>query len=91
MAAATVYKICSASEWAEAEAAGRFVGSPVDLADGYIHFSTAAQMPETLKRHFAGRDGLVLVAVDAASLGSALKWEPSRGGDLFPISMRRCR
>jgi uncharacterized protein (DUF952 family) len=84
MTAAVVYKICSAGEWAEAEAAGAFIGSPVDLADGYIHFSTAAQTPETLRRHFAGRDGLVLVAVDAAALGSALRWEPSRGGDLFP-------
>jgi uncharacterized protein (DUF952 family) len=84
MTAAVVYKICSAGEWAEAEAAGAFTGSPVDLTDGYIHFSTAAQMPGTLKRHFSGRDGLVLVAVDAVALGSALKWEPSRGGDLFP-------
>jgi uncharacterized protein (DUF952 family) len=84
MAAAVVYKICSAAEWAEAEAAGHFAGSPVDIADGYIHFSTAAQTLETLRRHFAGRAGLVLVAVDAGVLGSALKWEPSRGGDLFP-------
>jgi uncharacterized protein (DUF952 family) len=84
MATAVIYKICSAVEWAEAEAAGAFGGSPVDIADGYIHFSTAAQTAETLRRHFAGRDSLVLVAVDVAALGSALKWEPSRGGDLFP-------
>ena len=80
----TVYKILDAAEWAEAEARGRFDGSDVDRRDGYIHFSTAAQAEETARRHFAGRRNLVLVAVDAEALGPALKWEPSRGGDLFP-------
>lgn len=79
-----VYKILDAAEWDAAVARGRFEGSPVDLADGFIHFSTAAQAQETARRHFAGRQGLVLAAFDAAALGDALRWEPSRGGDLFP-------
>ncbi len=79
-----VYKICSRAEWDEAMAQGRFEGAPVDLEDGYIHFSTSAQVAETARRHFAGRDDLVLVQVDADALGDALAWEPSRGGDLFP-------
>lgn len=79
-----VYKICPAALWREAVAAGRFTGAPVDHADGYIHFSTAAQLHETAARHFAGQDDLVLVAVDAVALGDALRYEPSRGGDLFP-------
>lgn len=82
--AATIYKITSRAAWTAAEAAGRFTGAPVDLADGFIHFSTADQVRETAARHFAGQDGLVLVAVDAAALGAALAWEPSRGGALFP-------
>ena len=81
---ATIYKICDAALWREAERAGAFVGAPVDRADGYIHFSTADQVRETAARHFAGRDGLVLVAVEAAALGAALRYEPSRGGALFP-------
>ena len=84
MTSRTIYKICPAEEWAEAERTGTFAGSPIDLADGFIHFSTAAQAVETARRHFAGQDGLVLVAVDADALGAELKWEPSRGGDLFP-------
>ena len=80
----TIYKILDAAEWDEARARGRYDGSEVDRRDGYIHFSTAAQVEETARRHFAGRDGLVLVAVVADALGPALKWEPSRGGDLFP-------
>ena len=80
----TIYKIVGVHEWHAAEAEGRFIGSPVDLDDGFIHFSTAAQALETAARHFAGRKGLLLVAVDADALGEALKWEPSRGGDLFP-------
>lgn len=79
-----VFKICPASLWAEAEAKGVFEGAPVDLQDGFIHFSTADQVRETAARHFAGAVDLKLVAVEAARLGSALKWEPSRGGDLFP-------
>jgi uncharacterized protein (DUF952 family) len=80
----TIYKILSASEWRAAEQAGAFRGSAVDLKDGYIHFSTAAQAVETAAKHFAGQSDLVLVAVDADTLGPALKWEPSRGGALFP-------
>ena len=82
--ARTIYKICDAALWREAERAGVFGGAPVDLADGYIHFSTAEQAAETAARHFAGQADLVLVAVDAAALGSALRHEPSRGGALFP-------
>ena len=79
-----IYKILSVAEWAAAQAAGRFDGSAVDRADGYIHFSTAAQAAETARRHFAGQGGLVVLHVDSEALGEALKWEPSRGGDLFP-------
>ena len=82
--AALIYKICPESLWRIAEAAGRFDGAPVDRADGYIHFSTAAQVRETAARHFSGQAGLLLVAVDPAQLGDDLRWEPSRGGDLFP-------
>lgn len=79
-----IYKILPRAAWDEAVAAGRFDGSPVDLQDGYIHFSTSAQAQETAARHFRGQAGLVVVAVEAASLGAALRWEPSRGGQLFP-------
>lgn len=79
-----IYKIVSAAEWRQAQTDGVFRGAPIDLKDGYIHFSTADQVAETAARHFAGRDGLVLVSVDAGALGEALKWEPSRGGKLFP-------
>lgn len=79
-----VYKICPRTLWRESERDGRFTGAPVDQADGYIHFSTAAQVAETAARHFAGAADLVLVAVAADALGPALKWEPSRGGALFP-------
>ena len=79
-----IYKICTESEWAGAETQGAFTGSPVDLADGFIHFSTAEQVEETARRHFAGQTDLVLVTVDSDKLGDALKWEPSRGGALFP-------
>jgi uncharacterized protein (DUF952 family) len=79
-----IYKICPEALWREAEAAGQFTGAPVDLADGYIHFSTAGQVRETARRHFSGASGLVLVTVDAAALGAALRHEPSRRGDLFP-------
>ena len=80
----TIYKICGAALWRTAECAGAFHGAPVDLADGYIHFSTAAQVRETAAKHFAGVADLVLVAVDAGALGAALRLEPSRGGALFP-------
>ena len=79
-----IYKILTAAEWAAAQAAGRFDGSAVDLNDGYIHFSTAAQAQETARRHFHGVEDLVVLAIEAEALGAALKWEPSRGGDLFP-------
>ena len=79
-----IYKILAREEWAAAEAAGAFAGSAVDLTDGYIHFSTAAQAPETARRHFAGQAGLVVLEIEADDLGEALVWEPSRGGDLFP-------
>jgi uncharacterized protein (DUF952 family) len=80
----TIYKIASAAMWQAALDAGTFGGAPVDMADGFIHFSTAAQVRETAARHFAGQHDLVLVAVDAEALGPSLRWEPSRGGDLFP-------
>jgi uncharacterized protein (DUF952 family) len=79
-----IYKICERAPWQEAERDGVFRGAPVDRADGYIHFSTADQVGETAARHFAGQTGLVLVAVEAETLGPTLKWEPSRGGALFP-------
>ncbi len=79
-----VYKLLSAQEWAGAQAAGSFAGSAVDLADGYIHLSAADQAQETARRHFAGQTGLVLLRIEAEALGEALKWEPSRGGALFP-------
>jgi len=81
---ATIYKIAPANLWLEAERTGAFTGAPVDLADGFIHLSTASQVGETAARHFAGQQDLVLVAVDADALGMALRHEPSRGGALFP-------
>ena len=80
----TIYKICEREAWRAVEAAGAFRGSDVDRRDGFIHFSTAAQVAETAAKHFAGQHGLVLVAVDGDALGPALKWERSRGNDLFP-------
>lgn len=79
-----IYHMCRADEWAEAVAVGSYRGSSQDLADGFIHFSTAAQIVESARRHRAGQDGLLLVAVEAARLGDRLRWEPSRAGDLFP-------
>ena len=79
-----IYKISSEVLWREAERAGAFTGAPVDVADGFTHFSTAAQVAETAARHFAGATDLVLVAVEAAALGAALRYESSRGGALFP-------
>lgn len=79
-----IYKIVTRTQWADAEKAGAFLGASVDLADGYIHFSTAEQVAETAAKHFAGENDLLLVAVDAAALGDALLYEPSRGGALFP-------
>jgi len=82
--ASRIYKICPEKLWREAERAGTFAGAPVDLADGFIHFSTAGQVRETAARHFAGQHGLVLVAADGERLGRALRYEVSRGGALFP-------
>ena len=80
----TIYKIFRADEWAGAQRAGRFTGSADDRRDGFIHFSTAGQLEGTAAKHFAGEAGLVLAEVDAAALGPDLRWEPSRGGQLFP-------
>ncbi len=79
-----IYKILTEAEWAAFQREGVFEGAPVDRADGFIHFSTAAQAPGTAAKHFAGRGDLVLAAVDADSVDDALKWELSRGGALFP-------
>lgn len=79
-----IYHICRADEWRAAEATGSHPGSSQDIADGFIHFSAAAQIVASAARHRAGQDGLVLVAADPDRLGDALKWEPSRGGALFP-------
>jgi uncharacterized protein (DUF952 family) len=79
-----IYHICKAAEWDRARGAGSHEGSSQDVADGFIHFSTAAQITASAAKHRAGQDGLVLVEVDAARLGPALKWEASRGGQLFP-------
>jgi len=80
----TIYKILAADAWRLAEKNGTFTGSAVDEKDGFIHLSTTEQVRQTAALHFRGQDDLVLVAVDAAGLGDALKYEPSRGGDLFP-------
>lgn len=80
----TIYHTCRHAEWRAALPAGEYCGSSQDVADGFIHFSTAAQVVESVAKHRAGQDGLVLVAADAAQLGAALKWETSRGGQLFP-------
>lgn len=81
---ALIYKIMPRNDWAAAQQRGVFEGSPVDLADGFIHFSTAGQVEETASKHFAGQDDLVLIAFDEAALGEKLVFEPSRGGALFP-------
>jgi uncharacterized protein (DUF952 family) len=80
----TIYKICPVQLWRAAERAGVFRGSEVDRRDGFIHFSNAAQVVETAEKHFAGQSGLLLLRIDSAKLGDRLKWEPSRGGALFP-------
>jgi uncharacterized protein (DUF952 family) len=83
-AGGTIYKLLTRREWQAAKSAGHFTGSAVDRRDGYIHFSTAAQLQETARRHFLGETDLVVLEVPGGVLGEALKWEPSRGGDLFP-------
>jgi uncharacterized protein (DUF952 family) len=79
-----IYKIASAEAFAAAQASGTFTGMPIDEKDGYIHFSTARQLAETLSLHFKGESGLVLFSVRSVDMGSKLVWEPSRGGQLFP-------
>ena len=79
-----IYKIVTADQWATAEEKGEFRGAAIDLEDGYIHFSTRDQVKETVEKHFHGQLDLLLVGVDSDRLGKDLKWEPSRGGDLFP-------
>ncbi len=80
----TIYKIISRTEWELAKTNGVFHGAAVDIADGFIHFSTATQATETAAKHFAGQSDLLLVGIPSAALGEPLKWEPSRGGQLFP-------
>ena len=79
-----IYKVVSNELWDEAEKAKVFRGAPVDLEDGYIHFSTASQVADTITKHFAGQDNLLLLEVDVALLGDEVRWERSRGGALFP-------
>lgn len=78
------YKVLTGEQFAGLQETARFEGAPIDLEDGYIHMSTAEQVTETVDKHFAGQDGLHVAAVDLAGLGDAVKWEPSRGGALFP-------
>lgn len=84
MADRYAYKLLDAAEWREALAEGMFLGSGVDLSDGYIHLSTGAQLAETARKHFAGGTNLMRLTVDLQALGDAVVWEPSRGGALFP-------
>lgn len=86
-----IYKVFRADEWAALQATGETRGAPVDLADGYVHFSTAGQLPTTLAKHFAGESGLVLLACEAEDLGQDLQWEVSRGGTEFPHLYRALR
>jgi uncharacterized protein (DUF952 family) len=78
------YKVLSAGQWADWQMADSFAGAPVDLADGFIHLSSADQLVGTLDKHFAGQQGLVIATVDLAALGNMVRWEVSRGGALFP-------
>jgi len=80
----TAYKVLTADQWTQFQRDSLFHGAPIDLADGYIHLSTAEQLGETLAKHFAGQQGLVVAEIDLPALGEAVKWEPSRGGALFP-------
>lgn len=79
-----IYHVCKAADWQAAKATGPYTGTADDTRDGFIHFSAAEQLRESVARHRAGQDGLVLLVVDPDALGDALKWEPSRGGALFP-------
>jgi uncharacterized protein (DUF952 family) len=82
--AGLIFHMCRKDEWEDARSRGAYAGSSQDRADGFIHFSTAAQLPDSARKHRAGQPDIVLLAVDPARLGDALKWEPSRGGALFP-------
>jgi len=84
MDANRIYHVCRAEEWRAARAAGSHAGSSQDLADGFIHCSDASQVVASVAKHRAGQDGLVILEIDAAALGDTLRWEPSRGGALFP-------
>ncbi len=84
MTEGTAFKIFTADQWQQFETDGEFAGAPVDLADGYIHMSTAAQVDGTLSKHFAGQSGLVIAEIDLSGFGEKLRWEVSRGGELFP-------
>ena len=84
-----IFKIFRTEEWQALRADGETEGAPIDIADGYIHFSTARQAAETAARHFAGAEGLFLIAVDAEACGDALKWEVSRNDDRFPHLYRK--
>lgn len=86
-----IIKLLRAAEWAKFQADGVFAGSPDDLRDGYIHFSTPDQAAATLAKWFAGEAGVVALTIDADGLGEALKWEPARGGQLFPHLYRPLR
>ncbi|MBU2961749.1 DUF952 domain-containing protein [Citreicella sp. C3M06] len=79
-----IYKILRSGEWADLQATGETAGAPIDVADGYVHFSTLEQVRETVSKHFEGVDGLYVLAFETETLGEALRWEPSRGGALFP-------
>jgi uncharacterized protein (DUF952 family) len=83
-----IYKIFRSNEWADLRANGETQGAPIDIADGYVHFSTAEQAQETADKHFAGQEGLFLLGVETDALGDDLKWEVSRGGALFPHLFR---
>ncbi|MFV0512622.1 MAG: DUF952 domain-containing protein [Jhaorihella sp.] len=86
-----IYKIFRPDEWAAFQADGQTLGAPVDLADGFVHFSTGEQVGETAAKHFAGARALVLLALESGAMGEALKWEPSRNGALFPHLYRALR
>ena len=90
-AAMLIYKIFRPAEWAELQSQGTTPGAPVDRADGYVHFSTAEQVPGTLSKHFAGAEGLTLLACESEAMGDDLRWEVSRGGQDFPHLYRDLR
>lgn len=86
-----IFKIFRAAEWLQMQEQGETPGAPVDLADGFVHFSTAGTVEETAQRHFAGEDGLWLITADSAAMGDDLRWEVSRGGEQFPHLYRAFR